>query len=72
MLRRIGRDARLQLGHARPLCPARIQQRDAEHRAVVDAIAARDPDAAERAMRDHLAHVQRLVLTRLTPGMDPG
>jgi len=72
MLRRIGRDARLQLGHARPLCPARIQQRDVEHRAVVDAVAARDPGAAERAMRDHLAHVQRLVLMRLTPGTDVG
>jgi GntR family transcriptional repressor for pyruvate dehydrogenase complex len=29
----------------------------AAHRAIHDAIAGRDPDRAERAMRDHLAHV---------------
>jgi DNA-binding FadR family transcriptional regulator len=32
-------------------CQARVQQRDAEHRAVADAIAERDPGAAEAAMR---------------------
>ena len=68
LLRRVGRDARLQLGRNAPPCPARLRQRDTEHRAVLDAIAARDPDLAEHAMRDHLASVQRLVLARLTPG----
>lgn len=34
------------------------------HRAIVDAIAAHDPDAAERAMRDHM----EAILTRLTKG----
>lgn len=28
----------------------------AEHRAIVETVAARDPDAAETATRDHLAH----------------
>jgi DNA-binding GntR family transcriptional regulator len=37
--------------------PGRPQLSAAEHRAIVDAIAARDPVAAERAMREHLAHV---------------
>lgn len=68
LLRRVGRDARLQLGRNEPPCPVRRQQRDAEHRAVLDAIAARDSDGAERAMREHLASVQRLVLARLIPG----
>jgi DNA-binding GntR family transcriptional regulator len=39
------------------LAPGRAPQSLAEHTAVVDAVAARDPDAAERAMRTHLLHV---------------
>jgi DNA-binding GntR family transcriptional regulator len=39
------------------LLPGRSEQSFAEHRAVVDAIAAGDGDAAEGAMRAHLSHV---------------
>lgn len=69
LLRRVGRDARLQLGRTKLACPSRLAQRDAEHKAIAEAIGARDPDGAERAMRDHLVNVQRLVLARLTPGL---
>jgi DNA-binding transcriptional MocR family regulator len=44
-LRRIGRDARLSVAGMGQPCQARVQQRDAEHRAVADAIAERDPGA---------------------------
>jgi GntR family transcriptional regulator, transcriptional repressor for pyruvate dehydrogenase complex len=69
LLRRVGTDTRLALHVVRPVCPSRIQQRDAEHRAIAEAIARRDPDGAEQAMRAHLAAVQRQVLERLAPGM---
>ena len=69
LLRRVGTDTRLALHPERPLCPKRIQERDTEHRAIADAIARRDPDAAEQAMRAHLAAVQRRILERLAPGM---
>jgi DNA-binding GntR family transcriptional regulator len=39
------------------LAPGRAPQSLAEHTAVVDAVAAHDPDAAEQAMRAHLRHV---------------
>lgn len=39
------------------LQPGRPLRSLAEHRAIVDALAARDPDAAEAAMRAHLGHV---------------
>ncbi|MDB5410926.1 MAG: lldR 3 [Rhodospirillales bacterium] len=68
LLRKVGTDARLRVGVSNPGCPQRLQQRDAEHRAVVAAIAARDPDGAERAMREHLAAVQRRVLEGMSPG----
>ena len=45
----------------------RIQQRDQEHRAIAEAIAARSPDAAEQAMRQHLRRVQREIADRLNP-----
>jgi GntR family transcriptional regulator, transcriptional repressor for pyruvate dehydrogenase complex len=67
LLREIGRDARLSLRSNAPVCPKRLQQRNAEHRAVAAAIAARDADAAERAMRAHLAKVHGIVLSRLSP-----
>jgi len=69
LLRRVGTDARLRLGRDTPACPKRIQQRDAEHRAIAEAIAARDPDGAERAMRAHLAAVQRRILEQMAPGV---
>jgi DNA-binding GntR family transcriptional regulator len=52
------------------LLPGRAEQSHLEHRAIVDAVAAGDSDAAEQAVRDHLAHVVealrdgRLVTTR--------
>ena len=67
LVREIGRDARLKLGRNAPVPPQRLAQRNAEHRAVAEAIAARDPDAAERAMRSHLASVHKLDLNRLAP-----
>jgi DNA-binding GntR family transcriptional regulator len=39
------------------LVPGRSEHSFAEHTAIVDAIAARDPCAAEEAMRTHLSHV---------------
>src|SRR5262245_54145036 len=39
------------------LLPGRAEQSHREHRAIVDAIAKGNPDAAEQAVRDHLAHV---------------
>lgn len=70
LVREIGRDARLKLGRNAPVCPKRLAQRNAEHRAIAAAIAARDPEAAERAMRLHLANVHKLVANRLSPESD--
>jgi GntR family transcriptional regulator, transcriptional repressor for pyruvate dehydrogenase complex len=67
LLRRVASDARMRLNASRPACPKRTQQRDAEHRAIAQAILRRDPDTAEQAMRLHLAAVQRLVIERLNP-----
>jgi DNA-binding GntR family transcriptional regulator len=39
------------------LAPGRAEQSHAEHGAIVDAVADGDPDAAEQAVRAHLAHV---------------
>ena len=68
LLRHVGRDGRIRLSNGGSTCPNRIRQRDAEHAAIGDAIAARDPEGAERAMRDHLAVVQRQIFARLAPG----
>jgi GntR family transcriptional regulator, transcriptional repressor for pyruvate dehydrogenase complex len=69
LLRQIGTDVRVRLGNSAGANPQRLVQRDAEHRAVAEAIAARDPDAAESAMRIHLAAVQRRIVDRLAPGL---
>ena len=69
LLRRVGADVRLRVSNARPACPNRLRQRDAEHRAIAAAIAARDADAAEAAMRTHLAAVRQRILDRLAPGV---
>ncbi len=39
------------------LVPGRPQQSHQEHAAIVEAVAAHDPDRAEEAMRSHLSHV---------------
>jgi len=70
LIRQVATDARLRFGNSdNPSCPNRLRRRDAEHKAIADAIAARDPDAAEQAMRAHLGAVQRQILDRLGPGM---
>jgi DNA-binding GntR family transcriptional regulator len=45
------------------LAPGRPPRSVAEHRAIVEAVAARDPDAAEAATRDHLAHMVETLRT---------
>ena len=67
LLRRIGSDSRLHVNNPVPYCETRLAQRDSEHAAVADAIAARDPDRAEAAMRAHLTLVQNQIIARLTP-----
>jgi GntR family transcriptional regulator, transcriptional repressor for pyruvate dehydrogenase complex len=67
LLRRVASDARVRLSANRPACPKRTLQRDAEHRAIAQAILARDPDSAEHAMRLHLVAVQKLVNEQLNP-----
>ncbi|MGQ9367999.1 FadR/GntR family transcriptional regulator [Azospirillum sp. ST 5-10] len=70
LLRRVGTDARVRIGAKdAAVCPKRIQQRDAEHRAIAAAIAARDLDGAEQAMRAHLLAVQKRITERLMPGV---
>jgi GntR family transcriptional regulator, transcriptional repressor for pyruvate dehydrogenase complex len=67
LLRQVASDARVRLGSNSPPCPKRTLERDAEHRAIAQAILRRDPDAAERAMRTHLAAVQKRVIEQLNP-----
>ncbi|PSJ58955.1 FadR/GntR family transcriptional regulator [Pseudaminobacter soli (ex Li et al. 2025)] len=70
MLRQVGVDARVQVAHTEPAtCPKRIGQRDSEHRLIADAIARRDPDAAEAAMRNHLLAVQKRIMERGNAGI---
>jgi DNA-binding FadR family transcriptional regulator len=71
-LRGIGRDSRLREREPRQDSEAWVRERDAEHRAVADAIAARNPAAAEAAMRTHLLAVQRRAMERLSPGLTGG
>ena len=69
MLRQVGVDARLRISaSSAPACPKRIARRDAEHRAIADAIARRDPDAAEKAMRTHLQSVLQQINERSNAG----
>jgi len=72
LLRQIGRDARIHVKSVRERPVNRLGQRDAEHMLVAEAIAARDPDGAERAMRAHMHMVQRQVIDQLgLPLADP-
>lgn len=66
VLRQVGVDARLRIpSNDRPTCPKRIAERDAEHRRIAEAIADRDPDRAEQAMREHLRAVAKRIHSRL-------
>src|SRR6476620_1783774 len=49
------------------LVPGRAEQSLAEHTAIVDAVAGGDPDAAEQAVREHLAHVAEALRARRPP-----
>lgn len=51
------------------MIPGRLDVSLAEHRAIVAAIAARDPDAAEQAMRAHSENVARALQRRLIDGV---
>lgn len=69
LLRQVSSDARMRLGSStRPSSPERVRVRDGEHRAIAQAIVNRDPEAADRAMRTHLASVQKRVMEQLNPG----
>ena len=65
LLRKVGADARVRVQNSAPPCPNRLAQRDQEHHGVAEAIAARDPEGAEAAMRAHLNAVHRIILNRL-------
>jgi DNA-binding FadR family transcriptional regulator len=67
LLRQVASDTRIRLCKSSPVSSTRIQQRDNEHRAIADAISRRDADAAERAMKVHLAAVQKRVIDQLNP-----
>jgi DNA-binding GntR family transcriptional regulator len=49
------------------LSPGRAEQSHAEHHAIVDAVAEGDPDAAESAVRDHLANVVEALRAQVLP-----
>lgn len=66
LLRQIGADSRIHVQSARPRPAARLRQRDSEHHLIAAAIAARDPDGAEKAMRAHLYMVQCQILDRIS------
>lgn len=67
LLRHVGTDARVRMPQSRPPCPKRRIARDAEHAEIARAIADRDADRAEAAMRAHLSAVQQLIHARLMP-----
>ena len=66
LLRQIGADSRIHVQNVRPRPAARLRQRDSEHHLIAAAIAARDPDGAEKAMRAHLHMVQCQILERIS------
>lgn len=67
ILRQVGTDKRVHMPPRKPPCQRRRDERDREHMEVAQAIAARDPDRAEAAMRAHLSMVQDMVSRRLAP-----
>ncbi|WGD30266.1 FCD domain-containing protein [Ancylobacter sp. WKF20] len=69
LLHRVANDGRLRFTDSdATLVPERVRLRDAEHRQIAEAIAARDPEAAERGMWQHLATLQQKIMGRLAPG----
>lgn len=52
--------------------PGRAAQVLEEHRAIVAALQARDPEAADRAMREHLRHARRYVEEQLAAEVELG
>ena len=66
LLRQVGADSRIYVQNVKPRPASRLRQRDSEHYLIAAAIAARDPDAAEKAMRAHLHMVQRQILDRIS------
>lgn len=71
LLRQVGNDARLHVARPTAQSTVRIKKRDEEHRAIADAIADRDPDRAEAAMRAHLLYVQAQIMNRISPALYP-
>ena len=69
LLRQVGSDARLHVARPTAQSAARIKKRDEEHQAIADAIADRDPDRAEVAMRAHLLYVQAQIMSRISPAL---
>jgi len=69
LLRQVGSDARLHVSRPTAQNAERIKKRDEEHRAIADAIAAREPDRAEAAMRSHLLYVQSQIMSRISPAL---
>ncbi|MEA9391254.1 FCD domain-containing protein [Acerihabitans sp. TG2] len=66
LLNQVATDSRLRFSESdQETSPERVAQRDAEHCQIATAIASRDPDTAERAMWEHLAVVQRKIMSRL-------
>lgn len=74
LLRQVGTDSRVRLAQNTPPCPTRRAQRDAEHQAIAQAIADRDPDKAEALMRAHLVNVRKVIEERMQSfiAADPG
>lgn len=67
ILRQVGTDKRVHMPPRKPPCQRRRAERDREHMDIAQAIAARDPDRAEAAMRAHLAMVQDMIQQRMSP-----
>jgi GntR family transcriptional repressor for pyruvate dehydrogenase complex len=73
LLLNLSKDLHTQLSESRSAAltpPARPAESAAEHAAIVDAIARRNPDEARAATARHIASVERL-LTDLADGRDP-
>lgn len=66
LLRQIGADARIHVHNVPTRTTGRLRQRDSEHHTIAAAIAARDPEGAEKAMRAHLHMVQCQILERIS------